>query len=703
MANIRELFKKGHNLHNSGELSAAAALYLKILDIQPNHADTVFLMGTLYIQQGNIDLAVSFLKKATDLNPKHIVAYKNLGAAFRTQGKLDEAIACYKQATVINPEDAGAHNDLGATLQMLSKFDEAIESHKKAIMHRPIFAGAYSNLGTALKAQGKLDDAIASYKRAIELENDYAEAYNNLGTVLQAQCKLEDAEASYRKAIELKQGYADPHYNLGNVLSEKGKLNEAVTFYKQALTIKQDYVEAYNNLGKALKEQGNLIEALVSYNKAIEIEPDNSIAYVNSGTVFQEQGELEKAVTSYSRAIELDPNNAEGHNNLGSVILHQGKLEEAAAHCAHSIELKPDYSDAYNNQGVILQSQGKVVEAIDSFNKAIIHKDAFAKAQTYMNRSIVLLLAGNFEQGWKEYEWRLRTKDYTSRAFSQPRWDGTPLNGKSILVHAEQGCGDTIHFIRYLPLIRERGGHVIFECQKDLYRILQNCRGVDEIIERTSNSGTFDQPDVHVPLLSLPGIFGTTLATIPSDVPYITVGPDLLNQWRIRLGDDDNYRVGILWAGNRDHKNDRNRSCSLADFAPLADVSGVTFYSLQKELASVETLGPPEGMKLIDMKDELNDFADTAAVICNLDLVISVDTSVVHLAGAIDKPVWNLLPFAPDFRWLLKRDDSPWYPSMRLFRQTQPNDWYGVFKRVKKALINNISKVRIANRKFVKA
>ena len=703
IVNIKELFNKGYNLHNSGELSAASDLYLKVLDIQPNHVETVFLLGSLYLQQGEFDLAANYLKKAIILKPGYTMAYNNLGAALRAQGKLDDAIKCYKQATVVNPDDAESHNNLGAMYQELGRFDEAIESHKEAIKLKPVFAGAYSNLGTAFKEQGKLEDAIASHKRAVELENDNAEAHNNLGTVYQVQGKLDDAEACYRRAIALKLDYADPHYNLGNVLKEKGKISDAVNCFRLAIIIRQDYFEAYNNLGKALKEQGKLTESLAIYKKAIEIKPDNAIAYVNSGAIFQEQGDLEKAVTSFNHAIELDPNNAEGHSNLGVAILHQGKHEEAAAHCAHSIELKPDYTNAYYNQGVILQSQGKMVESIDSYNKVIKSKDAFTKAQAYLNRSIVFLLAGNFEQGWKEYEWRLRTKDYESRVFSQPRWDGTPLDGRSILVHAEQGYGDTIQFVRYLPLIREKSGYVIFECQKDLCRLLRNCAGIDEIIEKDPACGTSHQSDAQIPLLSLPGVFGTTLATIPSDVPYITIDREVVDQWQSRLKQDDNFKVGILWAGNPDHKNDRNRSCSLADFAPLADIPEVTFYSLQKELASVETLDPPEGMKLVDMKDELNDFADTAGLISNLDLVISVDTSVVHLAGAIGRPVWSLLPFAPDFRWLLERDDSPWYPSMRLFRQSQPGDWYGVFERMKKELINNISELKVGNHRFVKA
>jgi hypothetical protein len=302
-----------------------------------------------------------------------------------------------------------------------------------------------------------------------------------------------------------------------------------------------------------------------------------------------------------------------------------------------------------------------------------------------------LLLTGNFKEGWPEYEWRLYSKDCTSHTFRQPLWDGTLLDGKSILVHAEQGFGDTIQFVRYLSMVQAKGGHVIFECQKNLFRLLKSCTGIDEIIEQRPARTPVAQFDIHVPLLSLPGIFGTSLNTIPSHIPYITVDSTLGTQWKKQLGHDNDFKIGIVWAGNPTHTYNDNRSCSLSDFAPLADIPDLIFYSLQKGPASAEVNDPPEGMKIINLEDSLIDFADTAAVIANLDLVISVDTAVVHLAGAIDKPVWTLHSYVPDWRWLLNRDDSPWYPGMHLFRQTQLNNWEGVFEQVKKALLYKLN------------
>jgi len=655
MVNIKDLFQKGYKYHQSGNLAAAATFYLKILDKQPDHTDTIFLTGTLHLQQGNLDAATVFLKRAIELKPNYVTAYNNLGAALQAQGKFDEAIDSYRQAIKLKPGDAEIHKNLGNALRKKGKLDEAIASYRQATVLDPNDAEVYNDLGTALQKSGKLDEAIASHRQAVRLRPDYAMAYGNLGAALKEQGKLDEAIASHRQAVRLKPDYAEAHHNLGTALQEQGKFDEAIASYRQALSLKPEYAEAYYNLGNALKTHGKIDEAIKSYKQAIRLKPDYATAYVNLGLALQEQGKLDEAAASYGRALSLKPDHAEAYNNLGAALHEQGKLDEAVASYNRAIGLKSDYVDAHTN------------------------------------RSFALLLRENFEQGWQEYEWRLRAKNRVSPTFQQPRWDGSLLNGRSILVHAEQGLGDTIQFIRYLPLVRARGGYVIFKCQPNLFRLLRGCKGFDEIIKQTPTHQSAVRFDIHIPLLSLPGIFGTTLNTIPSDSSYITVDPDLVTQWRIRLGHNEDFKIGIVWAGNPDHNMDRARSCSLADFAPLVDIPDLTFYSLQKGPASAEANDPPKGMKIVNLEDELNDFADTAAVIANLDVVISVDTAVVHLAGAIGKTVWILLPFVPDWGWVQNRDDSPWYSSMRLFRQTPLNDWTGVFEQVKKVLTKKVT------------
>jgi tetratricopeptide (TPR) repeat protein len=688
MVNIKDLFQKGYKYHQSGNLAAAVTLYLKILDEQPAHTDTIFLTGTLYLQQGNFDAAAVFLKKAISLKPNYVTAYNNLGAAQQLQGKFDEAIDSYRQAIKLKPDDAQVYKNLGNALKEKGILDEAISSYRQATFLNPNDAEAYNDLGATLQKSDKLDEAIESHRQAIRLKPDYAMAYDNLGSALKKQGKLDEAIAGYRQALSLKPDYAEAHNNLGTTLQEQGRLDEAIACYRQALLLKPDYAEANYNLGNALKILGKIDEAIKSYKQAITLKQNYTNAYVNLGTALQEHGKFNEAIASYRQALSFKPDYVEAHNNLGNALKEQGKLDEAIASYRQALSFKPDHAEAHNNLGATLQEQGKLAEAIASYDRAIVLKSDYVEA--HINKSFALLLTENFEQGWQEYEWRLRAKNRFYPVLKQPRWDGSPLNGRSILVHAEQGLGDIIQFIRYLPLVHAQASYVIFKCQQDLFRLLQNCKGFDEIMEQTPSSKSAVQFDVHIPLLSLPGIFGTTLDSMPSNSSYITADPKLVTQWQMRIGHNEDFKIGIVWAGNPKNRWGRKRSCSLAYFAPLADTPGLTFYSLQKGPASTEAFNPPKNMKLINLENELNDFTDTAAIIANLDLVISVDTAVAHLTGSLGKPLWNLLYFSPDWRWLQNRDDSPWYPSMRLFRQTRPNDWVGVFEQVKKALNSHL-------------
>ena len=611
-------------------------------------------------QEGRLTTAEELYHKLLEEQPEHINALFLLGTLNLQQGNYDTARTYFMKTLKLMPDHATAHCNLGTALQKSGKLDEAIASYNKSISLKPDYADAHYNLGNALKELGQLNKAAESYGQAILYRQDYADAYYNLGNVLRAQRKPDKAVDSFKKAITLKPNYAMAHCNLGSVFQELGRIDEAIASYKIAMSLKPDYAMAYCNLGTALQELGKIDEAITKYKKALSFKPDFVMAYCNLGSAFHESGLLNEAKTCFKKAIALNPDYAMAYSNLGSIHQEFGNIDGAIENYDRAIALNPDEPTAHKN------------------------------------KSIALLLQENFTEGWPEYEWRLQTKVHSLRDFRKPGWDGSPLNGKSILVHAEQGFGDTIQFVRYLPMVKAQGGHVIFECHKSLFRLLKKCDGIDRIIERSSNIVPEVQFDFHIPLLSLPGLFGTTLDSIPSDVPYVTVDPGLVEKWQIRLNHDSNFKIGIVWAGNPSFKNYHNRSCSLTDFAALAEITWRSFYSLQKGPASVENKIAPE-LKTTDLKNELNDFADTAAVISNLDLIISTDTAVVHLAGAMGKPVWTLLHSAPDWRWWLKRTDSPWYPSMRLFRQTQLNDWSGVFEQVKEALVSNFG-LRIAGK-----
>ena len=419
--------------------------------------------------------------------------------------------------------------------------------------------------------------------------------------------------------------------------------------------------------------------------RAIAVEPNNAEAHNDLGNALNEKGQLDEAIAAYRQAVALDPNFSEAHNNLG-VVRFQGKLDEAIASYGRAIALSPNFAEAHNNLGTGLQEKGQLDEAIAAYRRAIAYKPNYA--ESHSNLAKALLLCGDFKEGWQEYEWRWKVQGFPSpkRGFSQALWDGGELRGRAILLHAEQGLGDTIQFVRYLPLVVQRGGKIIVECQSELQRLFRGMAGDYEIV-------AFGQPlpafDFHCPLPSLPHALGTTLADIPQNVPYLSAEPTLVEVWRRTLGaSNGELKVGLAWAGNPRFESDGTRSLNLRQLTPLAGARGVKFYSLQKGAAGEQAKNPPVGLELVDLGPKLNDFADTAAVMSLLDLIITTDTSVPHLAGALARPVWAMLQFVPDFRWLLEREDSPWYPTMRLFRQRSAGDWDGVIGRVAESLLS---------------
>ncbi|MBI3974419.1 MAG: tetratricopeptide repeat protein [Chloroflexi bacterium] len=480
-----------------------------------------------------------------------------------------------------------------------------------------------------------------------------------------------------------------------------GRLVEAETLYRRVLEARPDDPDALQLLGALARDSGRPDLAVELIGSALARAPDVPSLHVNLANALRDRGDLDAAVAGYRRALALDPDSPVVHNNLGAVLRAQGKLDEAVASLERALALLPDHPEAHSNLGNALMHQGKRDAAMASFRRALALKPDHAEA--HLGLAFPLLLVGDYGQGWAEYEWRWQCSSLPieRRPFTQPRWNGEPLAGRTILIHAEQGLGDTIQFARYVPLVAARGGRVVLECQPALVRLFQTVSGATQVIAKGDPLPPFD---LHAPLMSLPHILGTTLAGIPADLPYLHPDATLLPFWsaRIRahtnaLRPDDPQRsptrplavpssrplaAGLVWSGNPDNPNNRNRSLPLAVLAPLARVPGVTFFSLQKGPAAAEAATPPDGMALVDLDPLLTDFVETAAAVRQLDLVITVDTSVAHLAGALGRPVWLLLACAADWRWLLDRDDSPWYPTVRLFRQSQPGDWNGLVARV---------------------
>jgi FKBP-type peptidyl-prolyl cis-trans isomerase 2 len=451
------------------------------------------------------------------------------------------------------------------------------------------------------------------------------------------------------------------------------------------VTAQSRLAEEYYKTAVDLQEKGLIDDAISYYQKTIDHNPNFAGAYYNLGVACQQKGQLDQAIVYYEIAIGLNQKFTEAHHNLGVAFKDKGLFDEAIMCFQRAIQLHPDHADAYYNLGNTLVAMGKFEEAMQSYRKTIEFSPDHADA--HWSIALLQLRSGNFEDGWKGYEWRWKMKNVIDvRNFPQPLWDGSDIPGKTILLHSEQGFGDTIQFIRYAPMVSDLGAKVIVECQKELVSLLKNVEGIHSVIPRDDQLPDFD---FNSPLLSLPFIFGTKLETIPAKIPYISANPATVQKWQDRIESVTSAaRIGLVWAGNPKLKFGHSRSCPFEAFSSLAELDDIIFYSLQKGEPSGHATDSPKGMKLVDYTEDIHDFSDTAAIISNMDLIISVDTAVAHLAGALGKPVWILLPFVPDWRWMKDREDSPWYPTMRLFRQPSSGDWRSVMKHVEEALKN---------------
>lgn len=546
--------------------------------------------------------------------------------------------------------------DLAWQAHQSGEFAQAEEGYRRILQNEPRNGRVWFVLGNLCQTQQRTAEALACFKQAVELEPREPEGHFHVANSFLHQEKWADAEAAYRKCLALRPNHLEALVNLGFALGEQQRPDDAESCYRQALALKADVPEVHQNLANVLRDRGELDEALACYHRALALRPDYAKAHVNLGVALIALGQVGAAIEHLQRGVELQPGFAEAYNSLGAAVSVLRRFDEAHAHYEHAIALKPDYADAHWNQ------------------------------------SLLWLLQGDLERGWAAYEWRWRCRGTMPQPiFKEPVWDGSPLDGRTILLYSEQGLGDMLHFVRYAPLVKARGARVIVQCQRPLLAILESCPGIDELLAQGEPPPKFD---VQAALMSLPFILGTRFENIPRGVPYLAADAALIEHWRRQLAPLRGFRVGIAWQGNTRHPWDRHRSARLEDFAPLAAVPGVQLISLQKGAAAEKIHAPKskvqgkagESFEVISfggLVDELSgSFMDTAAIIANLDLVVSVDTSVGHLAGALAAPTWLALNYSADWRWLIDRDDTPWYPTMRLFRQQQPGDWPDVFRRI---------------------
>jgi tetratricopeptide (TPR) repeat protein len=679
---LEQLLRGAVEHYRARQYRQAEAVCRQILQRKPDQPDALHMLGLLAGLARRPDDAIKLIGKAAALRPGDARFQNNLGNALCRLNRWEEGITAYRRALALQADQPDAHSNLAIALSEAGRADEAIQAANQAIALRPGDARAYYALAGALRHKGDLQGTINAYRQAVNANPQMAEAWNNLGVSLKDARQHAQAVDACRKAIELQPDFGEAYSNLSNVLCEIGETDQAIAAAQQAMKLRPDLPQAYTNLANALVDKGNVDEGIALCRRVIGFQPDFVDAYVDLGNALDKIGRHDEAVAAYQKAISLKPDTAAPYSNLAAALLRLNRLEEADAACRRALAIRPDFTAAKCNFGIVLQNQGRVEEAIAIYRAALQEESDSAIA--HMNLGMALLLKGDYDEGWPQYEWRWHAKGAHAppRKFKQPQWDGSNLTGQRLLIYTEQGFGDAIQFARFIPLAAERGANIIIECQSQLIRLFDGLPGVEKVVSRDLALPDFD---VHYALMSLPLIFNTTLTTLPNAVPYLPVDRRSADQWRERLREKSaRINVGLVWAGKA--MPDPTRTIGLASLAPLAQIAGVRFVSLQKGLGSDEAQRPPSGMDLVDWTAELNDFADTAALMDALDLVITIDTASAHLAGALGKRAWTLLPHAAEWRWLRDREDSPWYPTMRLFRQVRTSDWTDPVGRIAQEL-----------------
>lgn len=629
---VEAQLKAGIRYLQSGQFAAAETCFQQLLGLAPDYPDAWHFWGVVAAQQQQYAVAEERMRRSISLHPQSAIFHSNLGNVFREQGKLAEAIAACHQSLQIAPNFADAHNNLGTILQTQGKLVEAIAAYQTATRLKPNHTQAHHNLENALKKQGELN----SHQSARQLKPEFVETQNQV----KASTAVDPAQVQQQ-------------LNLGIKYCQSGNFSAAEVCFRQLLAWEPNNALFHSNFGSALQRQGKLAAAISSYQQAIQLNPNHANFHYNLGTALKQQEKLPEAIDCYQVALQIDATQARTHSNLGNTLREIGQLEKSIFHCQQATQLDPSHANAH------------------------------------ANLSFGLLTMGQYRQGWDEYEWRFKKDNPVKKAMATPMWKGPLPSSHHVLLWSEQGLGDSLQFIRYARLLRQQGISTTIATQKPLVRLFQEClsSAADLVIDQ--DRADLSCYEVHTSLMSLPQICQTTLETIPADIPYIQVSGILPAKLQLPAG--KSLKVGIVWA-SAPSKIELYRQKSiplelfLQPFKNLDCSSKISLLSLQvgRDATPLESWSPL--VEIHDFSPFLKDFVDTAWVISQLDLVITVDTAVAHLAGAMGKPVWVLLPFVPDWRWLLDRQDSPWYPTMRLFRQPSRGDWETVVAQVQAQL-----------------
>lgn len=655
---MTDLLQAALALHRQGRLLHARALYEQILAAQPEQAQALHYNGLISLQSGEPARAVELIGRAIDIDPRDALAHFNRGSALQHLGRLEEALADYGRALALKPE----------------------------------FAEALSNAAAVLNALARHEESLASAERALALNVRSVEAHFNRAVALGELSREAEALNALDQVLSLRPTHVEAEINRGVLLEKRGEFAAALASIERVLTLSPRNAAAYVNRCKLHQRLGRLDAALADCDSAIAIDSRSAVAHLNRGNVLAALGSGDAAMSSYHRALALAPSIAEAHFNIGNLHRRRAELDQAIAAYDQALATRPCYPEALCNRGLCQADLDHLPEALADYDQALRQKADHSQAR--YNRAFIYLKRGDLNDGWRDYEARFDPVAGSSRDVPHekhaPRWHGQEsLSGKSILVYAEQGFGDTLQFCRYVPLLARLGARVVLEVPAALAGLLGALEGAESLV---AHGAAAPPCDYSCPLMSLPLAFGTTLSSIPSQVPYLRADGERVKVWGERLGEKRKPRVGLVWSGGHRPNQpevwavDRRRNLPIKQLQVLRDAP-VQFISLQKgqpaeaELDSLQQQGW-SGPPILTVAEHLHDFADTAALMTHLDLLISVDTSVAHLAGAMAKPVWILNRYDACWRWLEERPDSPWYPTASLYRQSQPGDWNTVLRAV---------------------
>jgi tetratricopeptide (TPR) repeat protein len=637
----------------AGRTADAEACFRQVLEKFPTYPDALHLLGYVALATQRHAAGIDLISQAIRHNGDNPEYHAHLGAGYSDVGRLSEALASYT-----------------AALKLRSNFPAALRSR-----------------ADVLARLNRLEEALADYERAFSLKPDYVDAVSAAGMILRRLGRHAEAETKFLHALRLDPQHLPTLILRGAMMRDLKRFDEAVSDLTAAIVLKRDVPEALHERGLMFLAIGRFAEAVLDLESAVALKPDFAEAYSDLGCALAKTLRLEMAVENFRKAIQIDPRHAGALNNLGFALVGLNRPQEALGLLDQAIVISPGTSEFLNTKGVALSALGRFDEALGYFDRAITADPGNAEA--HLNIAINRLRLGDLKRGWTEYEWRWKcsSQNLADRRFDKPLWLGAePIAGKVVLLHNDQGLGDALQFCRYVTQLRNLGAELILEIDGPLRELLSKLPGISLCIAKGARLPHFD---FHCPLSSLPLAFSTTLDTIPSQVPYL---PQLSGETARSLGSGRLPRIGLVWSGNASHTNDHNRSIPFNQLLPLLGGVEAQFVSLQKNTRSEDEHLLRQRSDVLDLGPELRDFSDTAAIVAQLDLVISVDTSVAHLAGGLGRPLWILLPFIPDWRWLLDRDDSPWYPTARLFRQSANSGWAPVVEQVRDALIDRIAR-----------